>query len=315
MELLLRNPRQTHSRASVFWSKIWGYDSDVELIGSVGLHLLPAQKADRPSGRYSDQGHPECSDIRWRKSHDPEAAQKIHCRLHAGTDAGAAGHSGRHQHHELLPDRVRCRRDPHYSCPKRRSFSRPDGTASNTPNGAPPDKGSGKERQLSPETPYESRFFSVSLNDSGAVIASDTGSIAAIDASSAENAAVSVWLRGSTEGFWNDYRYVRCKTDSGSRIIFLDTGRSLNAFRSTLLVSIGIALGGLLAVFLLLLLFSRRIVRPVAESYEKQKRFITDAGHEIKTPLTIIGADTDLLELDLGENEWLDDIKRSGQSG
>ena len=189
-------------------------------------------------------------------------------------------------------------------------FPRPDGTASNTPNGAPPDKGSGKERQLSPETPYESRFFSVSLNDSGAVIASDTGSIAAIDASSAENAAVSVWLRGSTEGFWNDYRYVRCKTDSGSRIIFLDTGRSLNAFRSTLLVSVGIALGGLLAVFLLLLLFSRRIVRPVAESYEKQKRFITDAGHEIKTPLTIIGADTDLLELDLGENEWLDDIKR-----
>lgn len=189
-------------------------------------------------------------------------------------------------------------------------FPRPDGTASNTPNGAPPDKGSGKERQLSPETPYESRFFSVSLNDSGAVIASDTGSIAAIDASSAENAAVSVWLRGSTEGFWNDYRYVRCKTDSGSRIIFLDTGRSLNAFRSTLLVSVGIALGGLLAVFLLLLLFSRRIVRPVAESYEKQKRFITDAGHEIKTPLTIISADTDLLELDLGENEWLDDIKR-----
>ena len=48
----------------------------------------------------------------------------------------------------------------------------------------------------------------------------------------------------------------------------------------------------------------------MAESYEKQKRFITDAGHEIKTPLTIIGADTDLLELDLGENEWLDDIKR-----
>ena len=62
---------------------------------------------------------------------------------------------------------------------------------------------------------------------------------------------------------------MRCKTDSGSRIIFLDTGRSLNAFRSTLLVSVGIALGGLLAVFLLLLLFSRRIVRPVAESYEK----------------------------------------------
>lgn len=189
-------------------------------------------------------------------------------------------------------------------------FPRPNDGMNSAPEATPPDQNGGKERQMSPETPYESRFFSVSLNDSGAVIASDTGSITAIDASSAENAAVSVWLRGSTEGFWNDYRYVRCKTDSGSRIIFLDTGRSLNAFRSTLLVSVGIALGGLLAVFLLLLLFSRRIVRPVAESYEKQKRFITDAGHEIKTPLTIIGADTDLLELDLGENEWLNDIKR-----
>ena len=74
--------------------------------------------------------------------------------------------------------------------------------------------------------------------------------------------------------------------------------------------SITVVWAGLLAVFLLLLILSKRIVRPVAESYEKQRRFITDAGHELKTPLTIIGADTDLLELDLGENEWLDDIKR-----
>ena len=47
----------------------------------------------------------------------------------------------------------------------------------------------------------------------------------------------------------------------------------------------------------------------MAESYEKQKRFITDAGHEIKTPLTIIDADTSILEMEYGENEWLDDIQ------
>ena len=48
-----------------------------------------------------------------------------------------------------------------------------------------------------------------------------------------------------------------------------------------------------------------------AESYEKQKQFITDAGHEIKTPLTIIQADADVLEMELGENEWLADIQNN----
>lgn len=70
------------------------------------------------------------------------------------------------------------------------------------------------------------------------------------------------------------------------------------------------ALGGYIAFFFAILFFSQRMIRPVTESYEKQKRFITDAGHEIKTPLAIIQADTDVLEMDYGESEWLDDIKR-----
>lgn len=66
---------------------------------------------------------------------------------------------------------------------------------------------------------------------------------------------------------------------------------------------------GLLSVFVLLLILSGRITKPVAESYEKQKRFITDAGHEIKTPLTIISADAEVLDMKVGENEWLRDIQ------
>ena len=114
---------------------------------------------------------------------------------------------------------------------------------------------------------------------------------------------------GHTGGFWEDYRYVRVAENGGVRFIFLDCGRSLSNFRTTLLASVLVALSGLLAVFLLLLVLSRRIVRPVAESYEKQRRFITDAGHELKTPLTIIGADLDLVEPELEGNEWLQDIR------
>jgi signal transduction histidine kinase len=78
-----------------------------------------------------------------------------------------------------------------------------------------------------------------------------------------------------------------------------------------LYASIGISLVGIFAVFLLLVLFSGRIVRPIAESYEKQKRFITDAGHELKTPITIIQADADVLESEMTEeSEWIEDIRR-----
>ena len=67
------------------------------------------------------------------------------------------------------------------------------------------------------------------------------------------------------------------------------------------------------SVLALLLILSHRIVRPMAESYEKQKQFITDAGHELKTPMTIIGADVDLAEMECGENQWLSDIRRQAQ--
>lgn len=65
----------------------------------------------------------------------------------------------------------------------------------------------------------------------------------------------------------------------------------------------------MLVVFLLVTVFSRRAIRPVIESMEKQKQFITDAGHEIKTPLAIISANTDVLELNNGPSEWTDSIR------
>lgn len=169
------------------------------------------------------------------------------------------------------------------------------------------------DRGLSPETPYESRYFSVVLDETGQVAYTDTVQIAAIDEDTAASYAQAVWQSGRTSGFWEDYRYACRSEANGWRIIFLDCGRTLSGFRTTLLASVMLALVGLGAVLVLLLILSGRIIRPVAESYEKQKRFITDAGHELKTPLTIISADTDLAEMECGENEWLEDIRRQAQ--
>lgn len=164
-------------------------------------------------------------------------------------------------------------------------------------------------RRFSPELPYESRYFSVFLTESGDVVSVNTGKIAAVDTSTAIDYAREAVSAGRSRGFVGDYRYTTYTAGDEIHIIFLDYGREMSSFRTFLLTGTGVSIVGLLAVLLLLIFFSGRIVKPFSENYERQKQFITDAGHELKTPLTIIDADAEVLEMDLGGNEWLNDIK------
>lgn len=161
---------------------------------------------------------------------------------------------------------------------------------------------------MSPETPYETRYFSVLLNGEGEVLEVDINRIISVNEEQAEAYALATDTK-KARGFMEDYRYLRYTEGENTRVIFLDCGRRLEAANRFLLISVTISLLGFAVYFLLIFLLSGRVTRPIAESYEKQKRFITDAGHEIKTPLAIIGANTDLLEIDLGENEALSEIR------
>lgn len=163
---------------------------------------------------------------------------------------------------------------------------------------------------LSPEFPYETRYFFAVLDADGTVASVNTGKIAAVDTSEAIEYAQCVWQQGKTQGFLGSYRFLRSETTAGQTLIlFLDCRRSLDTARTLLLSCLGVSIVGSLLVLLLLIFLSGRIVRPFRISYEKQKQFITDAGHELKTPLTIINADAELLAMDIGENEWLTDIQ------
>lgn len=73
--------------------------------------------------------------------------------------------------------------------------------------------------------------------------------------------------------------------------------------------SIGVSIIGIVFVLILIVVFSKRIVSPMAQSYEKQKTFITDASHEIKTPLAVIEANTEVVEIENGESQWTRSIK------
>lgn len=163
--------------------------------------------------------------------------------------------------------------------------------------------------RFSPELPYESRYFSVFLTENGEVATVNTGKIAAVDTATAIEYAQTALHSGNSQGFIEDYRYTTYLVGNETHIIFLDYGREMSSFRNFIFTSAGVSVVGLLAVLILLILLSDRIMKPFSENYEKQKQFITDAGHELKTPLTIIDADTEVLEMDIGENEWIHDIR------
>ena len=170
--------------------------------------------------------------------------------------------------------------------------------------------GFGGRDRMSPEMRFEARFFTIAFDKSGNALAVDTGRIAAVDSAEALALAKRVYDSGKTTGFVNDYRYRRADKDDITLVVFYDCGRSLDNARAFLGISIGISSIGLLIVFALIAISSKAVVRPVADAYEKQKRFITDAGHELKTPLAVINADCDVIEMENENNEWLTDIRK-----
>ena len=158
----------------------------------------------------------------------------------------------------------------------------------------------------------ETRFFTVLLDADGKATWSDTGRIYAVDNEQAEEYAEEAAALGKDKGFIDEYRYAVCEEGNMTRVTFLDCGRMLDSFREFLKASIIMSLAGLLAVFVVICYFAGKIVRPVAESYEKQKRFITDAGHEIKTPLAIVKANIDVMRMDLDDIREEESVRGDG---
>lgn len=163
---------------------------------------------------------------------------------------------------------------------------------------------------INPESPFSTRYFAVWFDQSNQIIRTNTESIYSITTDEAKEYAQKV--NNKTKGWMDSYRYNVYETFEGRTIIFIDASLSLSSFYQTLLISGAVLLSCGLIIILLIIIFSKRVVKPVAESYEKQKGFITDAGHELKTPLTLILTNLDIAEAEVGKNEWLDDIRSEG---
>ena len=179
-----------------------------------------------------------------------------------------------------------------------------------------PDKIPPKNEQkfdfITPETPFATRHFTVFFDKNGEVSRTNTESIYAIDEDTAIEYAEKVMDDGEERGWVSSYRYKVFHTEMGYGVVFVDGSMNRAALLQSTMISAIVLFACAALVLVLIFLLSKKAVKPIAESYEKQKQFITDANHELKTPLTLILANLDIAEAELGKNEWLDDIRSEG---
>ena len=162
---------------------------------------------------------------------------------------------------------------------------------------------------FSPEVQYSLRFFSVHYDTNGIVSRVNQDYIASISESDAETYADAVLESGKAHGYESGYRYLVSTTEDETVVLFLNSEREIQTMRSLLWITLAIAAVCLAVVFGLVVLFSQRAITPYLKNMEAQKQFITNAGHELKTPLTAISTSADVLAMEHDGDEWVHNIQ------
>lgn len=168
---------------------------------------------------------------------------------------------------------------------------------------------SGSGEHFSPEVQHMMRFFSVTFDNHGSVLHIEQEFIASISKEKALSFAKQILGNQTTNGYVDGYRYLVSRGSQSTTVFFLNAERELQMITSLFQTTGLISICCLAAVFLLIFWLSDRAIAPYIRNLETQKRFITDASHELKTPLTAISTSANVLSLELTDNEWVQNIK------
>ena len=155
-----------------------------------------------------------------------------------------------------------------------------------------------------------STFYSVAVSKNDrSILAVDNSDRDIYTDEELQECALQIVESGKSSGIKERLIYVAVDKGSYTLVAFMDNtiiqDSMTTLFRYTLIFgSIAIVLLFFVAIFL-----ANRIVHPLEESYQKQKQFISDAGHELKTPVSVVSANAEMLQRQIGENQWLNNIQ------
>lgn len=155
------------------------------------------------------------------------------------------------------------------------------------------------------------QYFLVRFDLEGNICYVDCGKADYVSEEEAKTEAAKVYNSGRSKGRKGYFRYVLLDSEDGQGrvVIFLNISAQISSILRVFIISAVIGFLGWCLMLLLVTLLSRKAILPVAENIEKQRQFVTNAGHEIKTPLAIILANVDAMELHNGENKWSRNIR------
>ena len=185
---------------------------------------------------------------------------------------------------------------------------------------AQPEKGAGTHSRNTASAEVEnlpkmklSTFYSVAVSYQGDTLAVNTAGNDMYEEAQLEAYALTLLEKSEDQGIKDNLLYYVCDKGGYTLVVFMDNTITRSSMTTLFRYTLIFGSVAIVALFILAVHLANHIVAPLEESYQKQKQFISDASHELKTPIAVVNANIELLSREIGENQWLSNIQYEGE--